>query len=178
MTVLCFCENLCDAKNEQAKYWRHIRCINAVKSYKTSRSGATVSAFLARLTTVTLAGWCTVFLLVYIPANHAGWGGVGGGWWVGVGGWVWGVGLLTITPNGTQQSVFLLYVVYINNALTHYPVNMCHLVIMTLCMMTSSNGNIFRVTGHLCGEFTGPRWIPHTKASDAVPWCLLWSVTE
>ena len=29
-----------------------------------------------------------------------------------------------------------------------------------LIMMTSSNGNIFRVTGHLCGEFTGPRWIP------------------
>ena len=28
-------------------------------------------------------------------------------------------------------------------------------------MMTSWNGNIFRVTGHLCGEFTGPRWIPH-----------------
>ena len=23
--------------------------------------------------------------------------------------------------------------------------------------MTSSNGNIFRVTGHLCGKFTGPR---------------------
>ena len=33
--------------------------------------------------------------------------------------------------------------------------------------MTSSNENIFRVTGHFCGEFTGPRWIPHTKASDA-----------
>ena len=32
-------------------------------------------------------------------------------------------------------------------------------------MMTSSNGNIFRVTGHLCGEFTGPRWIPRTKAN-------------
>ena len=60
MAVLCFWENLCDAKNEQTKYWRHIRCINAVKSYKTSRSGATVSAILARLTTVTLAGWCTV----------------------------------------------------------------------------------------------------------------------
>ena len=27
-------------------------------------------------------------------------------------------------------------------------------------MMTSSNGSIFRVTGHLCGEFIGPRWIP------------------
>ena len=34
-------------------------------------------------------------------------------------------------------------------------------------MMTSSNGNIYRVTGHLCGEFTGLRWIPRTKASDA-----------
>ena len=32
-------------------------------------------------------------------------------------------------------------------------------------MMTSSNGNIFRVSGHLCGEFTGPWWIPHTKSS-------------
>ena len=30
-------------------------------------------------------------------------------------------------------------------------------------MMTSSNGNIFRVTGHWCGEFTGSRWIPLHK---------------
>ena len=30
-------------------------------------------------------------------------------------------------------------------------------------MMTSSNGNIFRVTGPLCGDFTGLRWNPHTK---------------
>ena len=42
-------------------------------------------------------------------------------------------------------------------------------------MMTSSNGNIFRVTGHLCGEFTGPRWIPLTKASDTELWCFLWA---
>ena len=27
-------------------------------------------------------------------------------------------------------------------------------------MMTSSNENIFRVTGPVCGEFTGHRWIP------------------
>ena len=27
-------------------------------------------------------------------------------------------------------------------------------------IMTSSNGNIFRVTGHLCGEFTGPGEFP------------------
>ena len=32
------------------------------------------------------------------------------------------------------------------------------------------NGNIFRVTGHLCGEFTGRRWIPRTKACDAELW--------
>ena len=32
-----------------------------------------------------------------------------------------------------------------------------------LFMMTSSNGNILRVTGPLCGEFTGPRWIPPHK---------------
>ena len=30
-------------------------------------------------------------------------------------------------------------------------------------MMTLSNGDIFRVTGPLCGEFTGHRWISHTK---------------
>ena len=40
-----------------------------------------------------------------------------------------------------------------------------------LFMMTSSNENIFRVTGPLCGEFTGPRWIPR-KASDAELWCF------
>ena len=40
--------------------------------------------------------------------------------------------------------------------------------------MMSSNGNIFRVTGPLCGEFTGHRWIPHTKISDVELWCFLW----
>ena len=38
-------------------------------------------------------------------------------------------------------------------------------------MMTPSNGNIFRVTGHV-------RWIPRTKASDAGLWCFLWSASE
>ena len=45
-------------------------------------------------------------------------------------------------------------------------------------MMTSSNGNTFRVTGHLCGEFTGQRWIPRTMASDAELWCFLWSTPQ
>ena len=44
--------------------------------------------------------------------------------------------------------------------------------------MTSSNGNIFRVTGPLCGEFTGHRWIILTKASDAELWCFLSAVPE
>ena len=45
----------------------------------------------------------------------------------------------------------------------------------SMTMMTSSYGNIFHVTGPLCGEFTGLRWIPQTKASDAELWCFLWS---
>ena len=37
-----------------------------------------------------------------------------------------------------------------------------HAIGITLTiMMTSSNGDIFRVTGHLCGEFTGPGEFPH-----------------
>ena len=54
-----------------------------------------------------------------------------------------------------------------------------HLPVMGHCiMMTSPSGNIFRVTGPLCGEFTGHRWIPFTKASDAELWCFLWSAPE
>ena len=45
-------------------------------------------------------------------------------------------------------------------------------------MITSSNGNIFRVTGHMCGQFTGRRWILRTKASDAELWCFLWIASE
>ena len=41
-------------------------------------------------------------------------------------------------------------------------------------MTTASNGIIFRITGPLCGEFTGHRWIPRTKASDAELWCFLY----
>ena len=46
-------------------------------------------------------------------------------------------------------------------------------------MTTSSNENIFRVTGPLWGEYTGHLWIPLTKASDpAELWRFLWSATE
>ena len=36
----------------------------------------------------------------------------------------------------------------------------CCAALRALYMMTSSNGNIFRVTGPLCGEFTGPGEFP------------------
>ena len=42
-------------------------------------------------------------------------------------------------------------------------------------MMALLNANIFRVTGPLCREFTGDRWIPLTKASNAEILCFLWS---
>ena len=39
-----------------------------------------------------------------------------------------------------------------------------------VCLMTSSNWDIFCITGPLCGEFTGHRWILLTTASDAELW--------
>ena len=45
-------------------------------------------------------------------------------------------------------------------------------VLVSVGMMTSSNGNVFRVTCPVCGEFTSHRWIPLTKASDAKLWCF------
>ena len=45
-------------------------------------------------------------------------------------------------------------------------------------MVTSSNGNIFRVTGPLWRESNGHRWIPLTKASDTGLWYFLWSAPE
>ena len=45
--------------------------------------------------------------------------------------------------------------------------------VISYTMMTSSNGSFFCVTGPLCGEVTGHRWIPLTKASDAELWCFL-----
>ena len=64
--------------------------------------------------------------------------------------------------------------------------NWCHSIPAERCnikdirpnMMTSSNGSIFRITGPLCWEFPGHRWIPPTKANDAELWCFLWSAPE
>ena len=45
-------------------------------------------------------------------------------------------------------------------------------------MVTSSNGNIFRVTGPLWGESNGHQGIPLTKASNAERWCFLWCAPQ
>ena len=47
---------------------------------------------------------------------------------------------------------------------------------LQLQMMMPSNGNSFRVTGPLCGEFIGQRQIPLTEAIEL--WCFLWSAPE
>ena len=46
--------------------------------------------------------------------------------------------------------------------LLHIIRSRCYVLIWReiIIMMTSSNGSIFHVTGALCGEFTGHRWIP------------------
>ena len=44
--------------------------------------------------------------------------------------------------------------------LIHFAIYSRFYLSLYLYMMTSSNGNIFRVTGHLCGEFTGPGEFP------------------
>ena len=47
------------------------------------------------------------------------------------------------------------------NTYSNYPIS------TSAYMMTSSNGNIFRATGHLCGEFTGsPTQRPVTRSFD------------
>ena len=57
------------------------------------------------------------------------------------------------------------------NALSYAQYRVIHIYIY----IYTSHGNFFRVTGQLCGEFTGPRWIPRTTASDVELWRFLWS---
>ena len=64
----------------------------------------------------------------------------------------------------------LLHVELITYRFEQRSVDQMRRLLCQMHIMTSSNGNIFRVTGPLCGEFTGHRWIPSTKASDAEPW--------
>ena len=47
-----------------------------------------------------------------------------------------------------------------------------------ICMMKSSNGNIFRVTGSLCVEFIGHRWIHKGQWRGALMFPLVCSWTN
>ena len=73
--------------------------------------------------------------------------------------------------------------------LTTSPSQLRHVVIIrtasgtryrSIYMMTWSNGNIFHVTGPLCREFTGHRWIPLTKASDVelLMFSFIWALNK
>ena len=67
-----------------------------------------------------------------------------------------------------------------SSTLVRYPpdIHLYHPLKIRYIMMTSSNGNIFRVTGPLCGDFTGHRWFPLIKASEVELWCSFWSARE
>ena len=66
--------------------------------------------------------------------------------------------------------LFVKQLVYdVGNKSTKAPHYWCHFVMVIYrYMMTSPNGNIFRVTGSLCGEFTGefPSQRPVTRSFD------------
>ena len=62
--------------------------------------------------------------------------------------------LLILSQTSTVQPVFAGYVITGPRLETNTP------QIVKINTMTSSNGTIFRVTGTLCGEFTGPGEFP------------------
>ena len=63
--------------------------------------------------------------------------------------------------DGVNPIYIVIWFFIFKNSLTRMSlVGHVWVIISHSFMMTSSNGNIFRVTGHLCGEFTGPQWIP------------------
>ena len=78
--------------------------------------------------------------------------------------------LLSLNPSDILSQNGYIYLFKYCNVTDKTRANM--LPSMHISMMTPSNGNIFRVTGDLCGEFIGHRW----KASDAKLWCFLLSV--
>ena len=110
-----------------------------------------------------LSHWQLLSVLVFIPYEYTGW---------------------FFFHKNTHAHIRRLAIAWTNGDIDHRRIHATlDLTVIPLydsgiILMTSSNGNIFRVTGHLCGEFTGPRWIPHTKASDAELWCFLWSAPE
>ena len=65
----------------------------------------------------------------------------------------------TITPH----PVLYRGKIWMDNLQVDYLSRKWHCFCKITTMMTSSNGNILRVTVYSCGEFTGHRWIPRTQ---------------
>ena len=74
---------------------------------------------------------------------------------------------------GCLYTVYVVFHIYAVNSV----VNTVIIVIMTTWWRHQME-TFVSVTGHLCGDFTGPWWIPRTKVSDAELWCFLWSASE
>ena len=80
---------------------------------------------------------------------------------------VWQLYFLPISHSFVSFETFVPLNMSINQ-LIHNSANSDGWLYIIQNMIMSSNGNIFRITGPLSGEFTGHRWIPLTKVSDAV----------
>ena len=61
-----------------------------------------------------------------------------------------------------QYSFFAFWITELSTCHSRYPQGIGSITDLNIsgCMMTSSNGNISRVTGPLCGEFIGPGEFP------------------
>ena len=70
---------------------------------------------------------------------------------------------LNLTPKNRNVSFWWAYRFVVRSNIRLFGLSWCQWQ-QDKIMMTSSNGNIFRVTGPLWGESTGHRWIPRTKA--------------
>ena len=63
----------------------------------------------------------------------------------------------------SQRVNALYFILCLNREYITITYILTRIILIILKNMTSLNGNIFRVTGYLCGEFTGHRWIPSTQ---------------
>ena len=64
--------------------------------------------------------------------------------------------------NSCHTSILTVVISFIYSDVVLVCITICNTSqrLCTRFVMMSSNGNIFRVTGHLCGEFTGPGEFP------------------
>ena len=88
----------------------------------------------------------------------------------------------TVPYEGELQSVLFLWVLVMNfvfSCVTSCYNKQCYMEVCLYFTWWCHQMETFSALLALCvGEFTGNRWIPRTKASDAELWCFLWSASE